>query len=201
MYVAFAAMTLSITTQSCRSQTALQNNDPKQVEQWFKNRQWAPSGFLLQPHLSTDKGEFARQYAKNKAWWDKAFLFLKENDLEKMAPGRYSIDSNDVYMTVTESASKDFDKTNWESHRNYIDLQYIARGKEKIGVAPVQQATVTKPYDETKDVANYSAEGQYYIAEPGTFFLFFPQNAHRPSILVDGYSTVKKIVVKIKAAP
>ena len=171
------------------------------MEQWFKNREWAPSGLTLQVHPSTDKAEFARQYAKNKALWDKAFLFLKESDLEKMAPGRYPIDSNDVYMTVTEGPNKEFDKTGWESHRKYIDLQYIARGKEKIGVAPVPQATVTKPYDEAKDVANYSAEGQYYVAEPGTFFLFFPQNAHRPSIQVDGYNTVKKVVIKIKAAP
>ena len=173
----------------------------KQAEKWFKNREWAPRGLTLQPHPSTDKQEFARQYTKNKALWDKAFLFLKDNDLEKMAPGKYLIDSTDVYVTVTEGPSKEFDKTGWESHRKYIDLQYVAGGKEKIGVASVQQAAVFKPYDEAKDVANYTTEGQYYIAEPGTFFLFFPQNAHRPGILVDGYNTVHKIVIKIKAAP
>ena len=178
-----AAVFLLITSQRLQAQTALQTGDDK-AAQWFKNRGWAPSGLTLQAHPSTDKAEFARQYAKNKTLWDKAFLFLKEHDLEKMVPGKYPIDSTD-----------------WESHRKYVDLQYIARGKEKIGVAPVPQATVTKPYDEVKDVANYSSEGQYYVAEPGTFFLFFPQDAHRPGIVVDGYNTVKKVVIKVKAAP
>lgn len=201
LHVSFAVTLFFFTAPACHAQTALQNGNSKQVEQWFKNREWAPAGFPLQLHPSTDKQEFARQYAKNKALWDKAFAFLKDHDLEKIEPGRYPIDSTDAFVNVTDAPSKEFDKTGWESHRKYIDLQYVARGKEKIGVAPVQGATVIKPYDETKDVANYTIEGQYNIAEPGTFFLFFPQNAHRPSILVDGYNTVKKIVVKIKYTP
>lgn len=190
-------MTLHI---SLYSQGSSSNAAGQQAEEWVKNKAWAPAGFSLNVHPSTDKQEFARQYMKNKALWDKAFSFLKDNDLDKIAPGKYPLDSNNAYVTVTEGASKELDKTNWESHRKYIDLQYIARGKEKIGVAPVSAATVTKAYDEAKDVANYIAEGQYYVAEPGTFFLFFAQNAHRPSILVDGFSTVKKVVVKIRAA-
>lgn len=197
LYISFALAISCLTGAATQAQTG----NSQSAEQWVKNREWAPSGFALQLHPSTDKAEFARQYAKNKALWDKAFAFLKDHDLEKIEPGRYTIDSTDAYVTVTDAPSKEFDKTGWESHRKYIDLQYVARGKEKIGVAPVQGATVIKPYDDTKDLANYTTEGQYNIAEPGTFFLFFPQNAHRPSILVDGYNTVKKIVVKIKYAP
>jgi biofilm protein TabA len=84
------------------------------------------------------------------------------------------------------------DKAGWESHKKYIDLQYVIRGKEQIAVSPIDKATVTKPYDETKDVANYTAEGTFYTAEPGTFFLFFPQDVHRPNIKVAGYDMVKK---------
>ena len=199
--VRFMATILFFIALAGNAQNALQNGNSKQAEQWAKNREWAPAGFTLQLHPSTDKGEFARQYAKNKALWDKVFAFLKEHDLEKLEPGRYPVDSTDAFVNVTDAPSKEFDKTGWESHRKYIDLQYVSRGKEKIGVAPVQGAAVIKPYDETKDVANYTTDGQYNIAEPGTFFLFFPQNAHRPGILVDGYATVKKVVVKIKYTP
>jgi beta-galactosidase beta subunit len=48
-----------------------------------------------------------------------------------------------------------------KSHRNYIDLHYVIKGKEKIGVAPVTSAMVTKPYDATKDITNYTANGTY----------------------------------------
>ena len=130
--------------------------------------------------------------------WDKAFAFLKEHDLDQLAPGKYPIDGDEVYAMVTENPTKDMDQTNWESHRKYVDLQYVIRGKEKIGVAPVAKATVTREYDDAKDLANYKSEGKFYVARPGTFFLFFPQNAHRPNVKVDGSEKDKKIVVKIR---
>ena len=67
-------------------------------------------------------------------------------------------------------------------------------------MANVNAATVTKPYDAARDAANYTASGTSYIAEPGTFFLFFPQDAHRPNIIVPGYDIIKKLVIKIKVA-
>jgi YhcH/YjgK/YiaL family protein len=79
-----------------------------------------------------------------------------------------------------------------------IDIQYIVRGKEKMGVATATNATVTNPYDPARDVANYTTEGKYYIAEPGTMYIFFPSDLHRPSIKVDGYDVVKKVVIKVR---
>jgi biofilm protein TabA len=67
-------------------------------------------------------------------------------------------------------------------------------------VVNIDKATVTKPYDEAKDGAAYTAEGTSYFAEPGTFYLFFPQDVHRPNIKVNGFDTVKKLVIKIKVA-
>jgi YhcH/YjgK/YiaL family protein len=77
----------------------------------------------------------------------------------------------------------------------------VVKGKEKIGVAAVSSATVIKPYDDAKDIANYTADGKFYIATPDEFFLFFPSDAHRPSIKVNGYDTVKKLVIKIRYTP
>ncbi|MEO7490410.1 MAG: YhcH/YjgK/YiaL family protein, partial [Ferruginibacter sp.] len=94
--------------------------------------------------------------------------------------------------------SKKMEDAKWESHKKYIDLQYIIKGKEIIGVADASKATVTKPY--TPDAMNYIADGTYYTTDSGTFFLFFPNDAHRPVIKADGYDVVKKIVIKILVA-
>lgn len=169
----------------------------KEAVKWFKSGAWK-NGLVLDADKSTDAAEFAKQYKANQAWWDEAFAFMKNQNLETIKPGKYPIDGQNVYATVTEAPDKDFEKTNWESHRKYNDIQYIIKGKEKIGVASLQTATVTKPYDATSDVANYTSEGDYHIAAPGTFFIFFPQNLHRPSIKVDGYDVVKKLVVKVR---
>ena len=116
-----------------------------------------------------------------------------------MAPGKYVIDGTNLYATITERSSKDYHKTRWESHRNYIDLQYVITG-EKMGKYPFTQLTVTKPYDDTKDLANYSGEGKIYAVPYGTSMIFFLSDAHRPNITPGGNKIVKKVVIKILMA-
>ncbi len=191
-------MGLTCTIPSVTAQTSSNNKwNAQKASKWYMQKEWQ-KGLALKPHESTDEVAFATQYHKNKEAWVKAFDFLRTQNLDTLSKGKYTINGDKVFATVTEGPNKDFDKTNWESHRKYIDLQYVIKGKEKIGVAPLATATVTKPYDESKDAANYSAEGKYYVAEPGTFFLFFPADVHRPNIKVDGYNIVKKIVIKIQ---
>lgn len=180
------------------AQLAVKQVTQKKAQKWFKQQHYL-NGLSLKPHPSTNAPEFYRQYRAHTHLWDTAFAFLKLNDLETLPVGKYMLAGDSAFVSVTEGPLKEFDKTNWESHQKYIDLQYIARGKEKMGVAPVSEATVTNPYNAAKDVANYKADGKFYIAEPGTFFLFFPQDAHRPSIKVDDQPE-KKVVVKILVA-
>ena len=157
-------------------------------------------GLQLQPHESINKATFAHQYNQHKNYWDKAFAFLKEHDLKTLAVGKYPIDGDNVYATVTENPTKDYDSTKWESHRSYVDLQYVISGEEKIGVSPLANLTITKEYDASKDLQNYSGEGKLYLARPAAFFLFFPSDAHRPNITTGDKKADKKIVIKIKSA-
>ena len=186
---------LGLTATAFAQDTTVWNE--KSATKWVHSKEWK-NGLKLKVHLSVNSIVFAEQYHKNKAVWDKAFVFLRDSDLLTLKPGKYVIDGDNVYATITEAPSKTFEQSAWESHRKYIDLQYVIKGKEKIGVAPIGSATVIKPYDDTRDATNYTAEGVYYIAEPDTFFLFFPGDAHRPNIKVDGYDVVKKLVIKIK---
>jgi len=190
---------LFITLIACNSSKQVSSSSTIKAEDWYEKKEWL-HGLALQPHESVNKEEFARQYKAHTAWWDTAFLFLKSHDLVNLPNGKYLLAGDSVYVAVTEGPLKEFDQTKWEGHRKYIDVQYVARGKEKIGVAPVASATVVNPYNAEKDVANFTAGGKFYIAEPSHFFIFFPQDAHRPSIKVDD-GTEKKIVVKVMAAP
>ena len=169
----------------------------KQIDHWVKHREWA-NGLNLKLHSSVNKDSFYVAYHRNKKLWDAAFDFLKNQPLEVLKPGKYPILDEQVFATISEAPSHKLEDVKWESHRNYIDLQYIIKGKEKIGVTDISTAIITKPY--SPDVINYNAEGTYYTAEPGQFFLFFPNDAHRPTIQVEGYDVVKKIVIKIQTA-
>jgi YhcH/YjgK/YiaL family protein len=174
-----------------------QKQDSIAANKWVKSKVWAKD-LKIKADPSINATEFKRQYEGNKELWDKVFKFLGDPKLATLAPGKYVIDGDNAYATIAEGAPKKLEDVKWESHRKYIDLQYVVAGKVKIGVAPVSSATVTMPYDETKDIANYTAEGTFFTATPEAFFLFFPQNAHRPDIKVDGYDTLKKLVIKIR---
>ena len=182
---------------------AQSNNDnwsAHKAKKWFKKKEWL-KGLSITPHSSIDKVQFAKQYHLNQQGWDKAFAYLKNTDLKTLANGRYVIDGDNVYAIVTEAPTKDYDKTAFESHRRYIDLQYVITGEENMAKAPLASVTVSKPYDETADIAYYTGDGKIYMVPAGTFNLFFPSDAHRPNITPGGNKVVKKVVIKIKVAP
>jgi len=172
------------------------SGNQEKITKWFDQKTWL-GGLQIKPSLSVNKVELAKQYQLTKVWWDKAFAFMKENDLATLKPGKYPIDGENVFATVTEAPSKDFEKSEWESHRNYSDIQYIIKGKEKIGSALTTSLTIRDEYDPKRDVVFYTGEGKYYEAGPDTFFIFTPTDAHRPNIKVDGYDPVKKLVIKV----
>src|SRR5687767_9107304 len=91
---------------------AQDKNDSKKTNKWYKSREWL-NGLQLTPHKSVNKAEFAKQYQLRKAWWDKAFAYLKETDLASLKPGKYPIDGENVFATVTEGPTKEMDQTKW----------------------------------------------------------------------------------------
>ncbi|MDB5199344.1 MAG: hypothetical protein JWO92_1307 [Chitinophagaceae bacterium] len=187
---------------SCGSSTKLSEDatDNRKTVKWYKSKSWL-NGLQLIPHKSINQQEFSKQYHKNNVWWNKAFEFLKTHDLNNLKPGNYDIEPGNVYAIVSELSPKEKDKVGWEGHRDFNDIQYIIKGKTQMGVASINHpgTTVSVPYSGKADTETFSvAEGKYYDAEPGTFFIFSPQEIHRPAFKVAGYDLIKKIVIKVR---
>ncbi|HTJ11278.1 MAG TPA: YhcH/YjgK/YiaL family protein [Dinghuibacter sp.] len=171
----------------------------KRARAWVAKGEWK-NGLTQKPHGSVNPVDFTLQYHRNPALWNKVFTFLRTQDLEHLAPGKYPIDGDNAYAMISQGHTKPMDSVKWESHRQYIDLHYVITGKEKIGVASIGKATVTEPFTDKSDNAHYNATGIFYTAEPGVFFLFFPRDVHRPGITVPGTMEDKKLVIKIKVS-
>lgn len=169
----------------------------KEAKKWYYQYQWQ-NGLQLKPENTIDKLEFAKQYHAHKTWWDKAFAFMKEPNNAELKPGIYPIDGENVFAKITEIPSKTFEDPKWENHQNYADIQYVISGQEQIGIGSLSKSTMIVPYNKQKDITFYNGKGKYYIAKPGTFFIFFTHQTHRPSIKVAGYEVVKKIVIKVR---
>jgi biofilm protein TabA len=171
----------------------------KETNEWYSKEEWL-GGLQLKPHESTNRQAFEKQYRAHPEWWDEAFEWLRTRDLDTISPGTYVIDEGNVRAIVSEAPAPVLEEVKWEAHRNFNDIQYIVKGKAQMGVAPVVEAEAREPYDPENDIAFFKAEGKYYTAEPGTFFIFTPEEAHRPGIRLEGYDLVKKIVIKVRAA-
>ena len=175
-----------------------QTDSVARAHHWVTSKVWAKD-LKIKVYTDVNSMEFEHQYKANKAVWDKAFAFLADKArLDTLAPGSYPIDGKLVYASITDVPSKTNADAKWESHRKYIDLQYVIRGAEKMEVMPIAGSTVTEPYKEAGDAAHYSGNGKFYIATPAEFYLFFPSDVHRPNIKADDYDgKVKKLVIKI----
>jgi len=171
----------------------------QKTENWYKEKVWL-NGLALKPHVTINQQQFRAEYEVNKQAWDTAFAYLKNTDLNSLPVGRHPIDSNNVFALVTEGPAKNPDTAKWESHLVYIDIHHVISGKEKMAISPVDSAAVMTPYDSIKDIGFYTGKGEFHESGFNDFFIVFPPAAHYPGVKVDGYDTVKKIVIKIKKA-
>jgi YhcH/YjgK/YiaL family protein len=174
------------------------NRTAQQANTWFKHGEWE-RGLHIKPDPSINAQEFAIQYHLNPYLWERVLAFLNRKDLISLPPGKYPVAPDDsAFATISIYNAKPFDQTKWESHRKYIDVQYVIKGSEKIGVGKLATAKVIDPYDPAKDIAHYTNNGNYYLANPSNFFIFFPQETHRPGITPGRKSDqVKKLVIKV----
>lgn len=124
--------------------------------------------------------------------------FLKNNDLKSMEKGSYEIDGKDIYVNIDEYKTKAITESSPEAHKNYLDIQIVLKGHEKIGYANIETAKTVVPYDKERDIEFLSANCEYIKAYEGRFFIFFPQDLHHPCITDDAQSDIKKAVFKIK---
>ncbi len=149
--------------------------------------------------MITDNLANAHLYEKMHSGFKKAFDFLRREDLLTLAPGRYEIEGDNVYALVQEYNSKLLEQGKWETHRNYIDIQFMCEGEELLGYALAERLSSAEPYNSEKDVEFFKGEGSMIKMLKNNFMILYPQDGHMPTIAVDGKSTkVKKTVIKVR---
>jgi len=142
----------------------------------------------------------SHQYAALSPRFAKAFAFLRKMPASA-APGRHEIDGDEVYASVQRHFTKPVSERQYESHRKYIDVQFIHTGREIMYWAPLPLLIpgTTMAYDEKGDAALYKLipEGVPLQVRAGQFTIFYPQDGHVPSCSWDQPAEVFKVVVKV----
>lgn len=146
----------------------------------------------------------------NDSKFDKAFLYIQK--LQDKNSAEYKSLSNiklnecnkielDVNCFVLEQAyiSKNKEDCFFESHKKYIDIQYVFEGEEIMEVEKLSNLQVTTTYKEDLDYAKYSQSKYSSVLKirENELAIFYPQDAHMPCIKINENEKVIKAVFKI----
>ncbi len=118
-------------------------------------------------------------------------------DIPTMESGRYPVEGSNAYILVQRYTSRDLAVSKWESHRKFIDVQFVVQGEERMGYQHISNLEVSQQYDDTSDAALYIGQGVLIPAPQGTVALFFPQDGHMPGVAVDQGMPMLKVVAKL----
>ena len=137
-----------------------------------------------------------------------ALRWLSREDLSSLPPGRHEIHGERLYAIVQQYRPQPAEGRQLESHRRYIDVQFLLSGREAIYWAPLSGVRHPGEYSEDKDAALHAdraeeSDWSMLLLAEGSFAVFFPEDAHLPGCLCPGAAghseaEVRKIVVKVR---
>jgi len=131
----------------------------------------------------------------------RAIEYLGSTDFTFVESGQYELDGKNLVSIVNRYKTKLPEQAVWESHRKYIDVQFVAGGDERFGHVSLASAPPVKtPYQSEKDVIFYEPGTETFDAPMGTFMIFYPDDIHAPGLAIGTPpvpAEVVKVVVKV----
>jgi YhcH/YjgK/YiaL family protein len=142
----------------------------------------------------------ADRYAALHPLFASAFEFLRSTDLGALEPGMHTIQGEQLFAIVEDCAGRTRAEAKLECHRRYIDIQLVLEGIDEMGWKPLGEcADAATDHDPARDIRFFNdAPASWIATPPGSFCLFFPDDAHAPLVSA---GRIRKVVVKIAVQP
>jgi biofilm protein TabA len=142
-------------------------------------------------------------YAGLPAGLVRALNWLAATDTLALPLGKTVIDGERLFALVQEYTPKAESLGKFEAHQRYWDVQYVARGVERMGWNTLARMAVSEPHSLDRDVAFFQGQGNFFLAPAGTFAIFGPSDVHMPGVALEAAGSpadalVRKIVVKVQ---
>jgi YhcH/YjgK/YiaL family protein len=126
----------------------------------------------------------------------RAFDFLRDTDLNRLAPGNHAVLGEEIFAIVEACPGRARAEARLECHRRYIDIQLVLEGIDEMGWKPLADCVdPATDYDAARDIRFFHDAPSSWIATPaGSFCLFFPDDTHAPLVSA---APIRKVVVKV----
>lgn len=128
----------------------------------------------------------------------KALEYAINNDLNTYNTGTHYIDGKELFFNRVCYDTRTDDTGFWEGHRDYIDVHLILNGEERIDYNLINNLEKID-YKKDDDFASFNGDKkQSLILKKGDFAVFYPEDIHMTALMVNGKSTVNKVIFKVK---
>jgi YhcH/YjgK/YiaL family protein len=132
---------------------------------------------------------------------DALTLALAARPQEK-ASGHYALQSDIIFMNVMEFTTQLPTEKKAELHEQYIDIQLLLTGEERILFGVTGSARQCEAFHPEEDyqLCSEIADEQSVTLRPGMFAVFMPGEPHKPGCVSHKPDEIKKVVVKVRAS-
>lgn len=139
------------------------------------------------------------RYASLHELFPRAFEFLRNTDLNALAPGRHAIEGERLFAIAETAKGRSREQAKLECHRRYIDIQLVLEGTDEMGWKPLRDChEPIESFNDAKDIQFFRDTPASWIATPpGAFCIFFPDDAHAPLV---SSNEIRKVILKIAVA-
>lgn len=129
---------------------------------------------------------------------ERALKHIQSLDVASLQAGKYVVD-DDFFYIVQEYDTKSPGEGRFESHKKYVDIQYLAEGCEYIAVTATAFLEPDGAYNEETDVQflKDARHASNLLLTGGKYAILYPKDAHKPGLSVNAVTRVKKILGKI----
>ena len=149
------------------------------------------SEWLVKPQINEQK---IRQRVEN------ALAHLLQQDISQADIGKKIVVSDDFFYTIQSYATKPVQECKFESHKQYVDIQIMLQGTERMDLADTSRLMILEDYDEDKDIMFWRPPFRMVSTtlSSGDYVILYPENAHRGAVSVQQKCEVVKIVGKVR---
>ncbi|HAU4328400.1 N-acetylneuraminate anomerase [Citrobacter freundii] len=121
---------------------------------------------------------------------------------QEKAPGSYELQGDDIFMNVMQFVTQHPEQKKAELHQQYIDIQVLLEGKERILFGTTDSARQCEAIhvEEDYQLCSQIIDEQMITLKPGMFAIFMPGEPHKPGCAVETPAEIKKVVIKVRAS-
>ncbi len=149
---------------------------------------------MILDHISN-----AERYYSSHPGFKAAFEWLRQNAATMRPAGRTEIDGERLYANVVTENGRGKTRACFETHRLYIDIQFMAKGSDVMGWRHLDGQMRSRGYGAERDLEFYEDAPEVWVSVPeGHFAVFFPEDAHAP---MAGEGPMFKLVAKVAVDP